>query len=107
MLGFSTSWMGEHAVLDPTPGGEFTVDVRGVLVRGRDLEVEPPSRLLISWGHAGSARLPAGVSLLEVRLQSSGVGTMVTIHRCGLPEPEATTGHRATAGSTSSPGCKP
>ncbi len=28
-------WMGEHAVLDPEPGGEFTVDIRGVPVRGR------------------------------------------------------------------------
>ncbi len=23
-------WMGEHAVLDPGPGGELTVDIRGV-----------------------------------------------------------------------------
>ena len=83
-------WMGEHAVLDPEPGGEFAVDIRGVPVRGRYLEVEPPSRLLISWGHAGSDRLPPGASLLEVRLRPAGAGTTVTISHGGLPEPEAT-----------------
>jgi len=85
--------MGEHAVLDPEPGGEFTVDIRGVPVRGRYLEVEPPCRLLISWGHAGSDRLPPGASLLEVRLHPVAGGTTVTISHSGLPQPEAT-GHR-------------
>ncbi len=86
-------WIGEHAVLDPEPGGEFTVDIRGVPVRGRYLEVEPPCRLLISWGHAGSDRLPPGASLLEVRLRPAAGGTTVTISHSGLPQPEAT-GHR-------------
>jgi len=86
-------WMGHHAVLDPTPGGEFTVDIRGVPVRGRYLEVEPPSRLLISWGHAGSDRLPPGTSRLEIRLHPVAGGTTVTISHRGLPQPEAT-GHR-------------
>lgn len=84
------SWMGEHAVLVPTPGGEFTVDIAGVPVRGRYLEVEPPHRLLISWGHAGADRLPPGASLLEVRLHPEAGGTTLTISRSGLPQPEAT-----------------
>ena len=53
-------WMGDYALLDAAPGGAFEVDVNGVPVRGRYLEVEPPHRLLISWGHAGSERLPTG-----------------------------------------------
>jgi len=83
------SWLGDYAVLDAVPGGEFTVDIRGVPVRGRYLEVEPPHRLLLSWGHAGSTRLPPGASLVEVRLAPSGDGTTVTITHRGLPEPEA------------------
>jgi uncharacterized protein YndB with AHSA1/START domain len=86
-------WMGEHAALDPRPGGEFSVDIRGVAVRGRYVEVDRPNRLLISWGHAGSERLPPGASLLEVVLLADGDGTTVTIVHRGLPEPEAT-GHR-------------
>ena len=61
-------WMGDYALLQPTPGGAFEVDINGVPVRGRYLEVEPPHRLLISWGHAGSDRLPPGASTVEVRL---------------------------------------
>src|SRR6266508_3463294 len=40
-------WMGDYAVLDARPGGEFTVDITGVPVRGRYVEVDPPHRLLI------------------------------------------------------------
>jgi hypothetical protein len=50
--------MGDYAVLDPVPGGEFSLDINGVPVRGRYLEVDRSRRLLLSWGHAGSERLP-------------------------------------------------
>jgi uncharacterized protein YndB with AHSA1/START domain len=83
-------WMGEFALLDPSPGGEFAVDIKGVPVRGRYLEVEPPGRLLISWGHAGSDRLPPGASTVEVHLRPERNGTRVDIAHSGLPEPEAT-----------------
>jgi uncharacterized protein YndB with AHSA1/START domain len=82
-------WMGDYALLDPAPGGEFTVDINGVPVRGRYLEVEPPHRLVISWGHAGSARLPPGTSTVEVRLTPTAGGTDVEIVHRDLPEPEA------------------
>jgi uncharacterized protein YndB with AHSA1/START domain len=82
-------WMGDYAVLDPSPGGEFTVDIEGVPVRGRYVEVEPPSRLVISWGHAGSERLPPGASTLEVLLRPVPGGTRVEITHRDLPEPEA------------------
>ena len=78
-------WMGDHAVLHQTPGGAFEVDINGVPVRGRYLEVEPPHRLLISWGHAGSDRLPPGASTVEVRLSPAGGGTQVEIEHRDLP----------------------
>jgi uncharacterized protein YndB with AHSA1/START domain len=82
-------WMGDYAMLDARPGGEFAVDVNGVPVRGRYLEVDPPHRLLISWGHAGSDRLPPGASTVEVRLTPAAGGTDVEIVHRDLPEPDA------------------
>jgi len=82
-------WMGDYAVLDPVPGGQFTLDINGVPVRGRYLAVDRPHRLLISWGHAGSDRLPPGASTLEVILTPRDGGTTVTVVHTGLPAPEA------------------
>ena len=36
-------WMGQFAALDPRPGGEFAVDINGMPVRGRYLELDPTS----------------------------------------------------------------
>jgi uncharacterized protein YndB with AHSA1/START domain len=83
-------WMGEYALLDAREGGEFAVDVGGVPVRGRYVELDPPHRLVISWGHAGSDVLPPGASTVEVRLAAVAGGTEVELVHCGLPEPLAT-----------------
>jgi uncharacterized protein YndB with AHSA1/START domain len=82
-------WMGDYAVLDPRPDGEFTLDINGVPVRGRYLEVEPPHRLVISWGHAGSDRLPPGASTVEITLTPDGDGTTVRVVHHDLPPLEA------------------
>jgi len=79
-------WMGDYALLQAAPGGAFEVDINGVPVRGRYLEVDPPHWLLISWGHAGSDRLPPGASTVEVRLSPAGGGTRVEIEHRDLPQ---------------------
>lgn len=83
------TWMGDYAALDAVPGGVFHVDINGVPVRGRYLELDPPHRLLISWGHAGSDVLPPGVSTVEVILAATAEGTRVTIEHRDLPPDEA------------------
>ena len=82
-------WMGDYAVLDPQPGGEFTLDINGVPVRGRYLEIDPPRRLVISWGHAGSDQLPPGTSTVEITLTPEGHGTTVHVAHRDLPAHEA------------------
>ena len=81
-------WMGEYARLEPEPGGEFTVDVKGAPVRGRFLRLDPPRRLLISWGYAGSDRLGPGASTVEIRLTAEGAGTRVDLEHRDLPPAE-------------------
>src|SRR5690348_9526993 len=63
-------WMGQHATLEPAPGGAFEVDINGVPVRGRYLEVDPPRRVVVSWGVAGSSGLPPD----ELEMHSAGWG---------------------------------
>jgi uncharacterized protein YndB with AHSA1/START domain len=109
-------WMGDRAVLDPSPGGEFSLDVNGVPIRGRFLEVEPPRRLLISWGHAGSTILPPGSSTVEVTLTAIAGGTRVGVVHRDLP-PEVAVQHASgwhhfldrlgVAGSGGDPGPDP
>jgi uncharacterized protein YndB with AHSA1/START domain len=82
-------WMGDYALLEPEPNGAFTLDIRGVPVRGRYLELEPPHRVVISWGYAGSERLPPGASKVEVRLTAERGGTRVDLEHRDLPAEEA------------------
>ena len=82
-------WMGQAARLDASPGGEFAVDVNGAAVRGRYVHVEPPSRLVFTWGFAGSDVLPPGSSTVEVLLHAEGGATRVEIVHRGLPAIEA------------------
>jgi uncharacterized protein YndB with AHSA1/START domain len=81
-------WMGERAILDPRPGGEFTLFFGTNSVEGRYLEVDPPKRLVIGWGRGGSTEFPPGSSILEVTLAPEGDGTRVSVVHSGLPEPE-------------------
>ena len=83
-----SAWMGQYADLDPTPGGRFAVDIAGYPVRGEYLQVEPPNRVVVSWGFAGSDDLPAGSSTVEFRLTRTADGTRVDLCHSDLPETE-------------------
>ena len=83
-----TAWMGQYAELDPRPGGGFAVDIAGYAIRGRYLHVEPPTRVVVSWGVSGSADLPAGASTVEFTLIAIERGTRVDLIHSGLPETE-------------------
>jgi uncharacterized protein YndB with AHSA1/START domain len=87
-------WLGRWADLDPEPGGRFAVDMERTAVRGRYLAVEPPTRLVFTWGIPGSADLPAGSSTVEVRLTEDGSETLVELVHRDLP-PARQEGHQA------------
>jgi uncharacterized protein YndB with AHSA1/START domain len=110
------TWMGEFALLEAELGGRFTVDVKGAPVRGRFLELDPPRRLLISWGYAGSPDLPPEASTVEIRLTAERGGTRVDLEHRDLPTGEVPghvsgwthyLGRLATAASGRDPGPDP
>ena len=82
-------WMGQSAVLEPEPDGRFEVDVNGVPIRGRYLEVDPPRRLVVSWGAEGNEVLPPGSTRREFTLTPIRNGTQLRLVHSELPEPEA------------------
>jgi uncharacterized protein YndB with AHSA1/START domain len=81
-----TAWMGQHATLDPRAGGGFAVDIAGHAIRGRYLEVDPPHRVVVSWGVAGSPDLPPGASTVEFTLTPTAHGTRVDLLHSNLPD---------------------
>jgi uncharacterized protein YndB with AHSA1/START domain len=82
-------WMGDRAVLEPRPGGEFTVFFDDRCVRGRYVEIDRPRRLVISWGRDGSREMPPFSSTLEVSFTPEAGGTKVSVVHRGLPASEA------------------
>jgi uncharacterized protein YndB with AHSA1/START domain len=83
-----TRWMGRRAVLNPRPGGEFSLDIYRTNIRGRYLEVDCPNRILFTWGHEGSEVLPPGASTVEVTFSRHRGGTLVSVEHRDLPAAE-------------------
>ena len=69
-------WMGDEALLRPAAGGIYRVRMAGVhVVRGEYVELEPPNRVVFTWGweHEESP-VPPGSSTVEVELIPEGDG---------------------------------
>jgi uncharacterized protein YndB with AHSA1/START domain len=81
-------WIGVAALVDPRPGGSFRIDVNGRdVVLGEYVEVQPPHRVVFTWGYEGAERpVAAGSTRVEVTLEPDGEGTLLTLTHHGLPE---------------------
>ena len=87
-------WMGRTISLDPRPGGALCIDYNGEdIVRGAFIEVDPPRRVVFTWGwEAAGDPVPPGASTIEVDLSPDGDGTLVRLRHLGLPA-ESVEGH--------------
>ena len=82
-------WMGDVARLEAVDGGVFSVDINGVLIRGRFVRLDRPHVLEIAWGEAGNAAMPPGATRLRIRLEARGAMTHVELEHTGLAPTEA------------------
>lgn len=82
-------WIGDYAVIDARPDGEFTLDIEGIPVRGRYIDLLEPERIVVSWGHAGSRTMPPGSTEVEFTLTPTPTGTRVTVAHRRLPDEHA------------------
>ena len=92
-----TRWLALDAELDPRPGGINHQTHTGredsptgpYLMRGEFVEVEPPSRVVFTWGFENShVDVDPGESTVEVTFEPRDGGTLVRLVHSGLPESE-------------------
>jgi uncharacterized protein YndB with AHSA1/START domain len=90
-----TQWMGGAAELEPMPGGRYRVSLRGgVQASGRFVEVDPPRRVVFTWGWTHDHAVAPGSTRVEVNLAAEDGGTRVVLRHHGLPDDEQRTHHR-------------
>jgi uncharacterized protein YndB with AHSA1/START domain len=94
----ATRWMGQKASFDPRPGGEYRLEViPGHTARGEFVELDPPHRLVYTWGweagEQGDNAVPPGTSTVEIELIPEGDGTTLRFTHSGLPGSEAAESH--------------
>lgn len=84
--GKMTRWKGTSAELDARPGGVYRVSVtdRAVAI-GEYVEVDPPNRVVFTWGWEGDEHVPPGSSTVEVTLTADGDATIVRLVHRDLP----------------------
>jgi uncharacterized protein YndB with AHSA1/START domain len=90
----ASRWIADAAHLDARPGGTFALDVRGNPARGEYVAVEPPHRVVFTWGIEGRGDFPPGSSTVEVVLRPDGDDTVVTLSHRGLPTEDYRRSHR-------------
>ncbi|MDQ3941225.1 MAG: SRPBCC domain-containing protein [Actinomycetota bacterium] len=91
-------WKGIEAELDPRPGGTYRVLMRPqVWVSGRYVAVDPPRRLVMTWGFESPLSLPdyaqvePGSSTVEFTFVPDEDGTIIRVRHTDLPS-EASVG---------------
>jgi uncharacterized protein YndB with AHSA1/START domain len=86
-------WWGRSISFDPRPGGAFRVEVTpGSVASGEFLELDPPRRLVYTWGWeaggGGPELVPPGSTTVAIDLEPAGAGTRLRLVHSGLPTPE-------------------
>lgn len=88
-----TRWLATEATLDPRPGGvchqeHAREDGSGgsYHMRGEFLEVNPPDRVVFTWGFTDpDVGVPPGSSVVDVTLTRDGGGTRLRLEHRDLP----------------------
>src|SRR5262249_30450767 len=91
-------WMGMTVSLDARPGASWRSEiVPGHTASGEIVEVDPPHRLVYTWGwepgEDGPAAVPPGSSTVEFELAADGDGTLLRFTHRDLPSPESAGSH--------------
>ena len=72
------------ATLDARPGGDLRISVPDQHASGQFVEVDPPRRLVFTWGWAEPVSGPAGRTRVEIDLALDGDDTVLRLRHAGL-----------------------
>jgi uncharacterized protein YndB with AHSA1/START domain len=91
-------WMGTDAELDPRPAGVYrNVVIPGHIARGEFVELDPPHRLVFTWGWERSGddppTVPSGSTTIEIDLTPERDGTSLHFVHRDLPNAESAESH--------------
>jgi uncharacterized protein YndB with AHSA1/START domain len=92
----ATRWMGVNASFDARPGGRYRVEViPGEVASGEFVELDPPRRLVWTWGWepGGRGSVDVGSTTVEIELIPDGRRTTLRFAHRSLPSPEASESH--------------
>lgn len=90
-----TAWMGVGAELDPRPGGRVRIDVDGEHIAvGEFVTVDPPHRVVMTWGWENNRSVPPGSTTVEISLKPHGRGTLLHLRHTGLPDEKERRSHQ-------------
>jgi uncharacterized protein YndB with AHSA1/START domain len=82
-------WQGAEADLEPHPGGLFLMKMPdGSAARGEFVELVPHERVVFTWGWVGHPGVPPGSSTVEIHIERTGEGSLVTLAHRDLPDDE-------------------
>jgi uncharacterized protein YndB with AHSA1/START domain len=81
-------WIGIRALIEPRPGGQFRFElVPGEFCSGRYMELDPPRRVVFTWGwESGALPVEPGSTTVTVDLEQSGEVTTVHLTHSGLSD---------------------
>lgn len=82
------SWMGADGEFAFEPGGTYRTHVAGGNhASGRFVAIDPPKRLVFTWGwEGGGTGVPPGSSTVEIELEPVADGTLLRLVHRDLPE---------------------
>jgi uncharacterized protein YndB with AHSA1/START domain len=82
-------WMGNGATLEPVPGGSYRIRMRdGIEAAGEFVEIDPPNRLVFTWGWTHGHAVPPGTTRVVITLHAENGGTRVVLRHYDLPSQE-------------------
>jgi uncharacterized protein YndB with AHSA1/START domain len=87
-------WMGQAAKFDLRPGGRYEVEViPGHVASGEFVEIDPPRRLVHTWGWEEESAVKPGSTTVVWELEPRGGGTLLRFSHRNLPSAEAAASH--------------